>query len=333
MTIPAASAQARCASRDVLKETGPQDVNAQFSQDVASGALKGSYGRMNGLGAVRRRKRFRTRHEPAPCRLAYPVFRMPNLAANLSLLFPQLEFRQRFAAAAKAGFRAVEYQFPYAWPAQEIAECARAANLEVVLHNLPAGDSARGERGIACLPRRRDEFRAGVARAIEYARTVRCPRLNCLAGVIPDGAPRTPHFDTLVDNVRYAAGALREAGLQLMLEACNRRTVPGFFIATTDEALEVLDAAGADNAFLQYDIFHMQIMEGDLAATTERLLSRIGHMQLADVPERHEPGTGEINFPFLLAHLDRIGYRGWIGCEYNPVSDTLEGLKWAKPYL
>lgn len=258
---------------------------------------------------------------------------MPKLAANLSLLFPQLEFRLRFAAAAAAGFRAVEYQFPYAWSAQEIAACAREAGVEIVLHNLPAGDLARGERGIACLPERRAEFRAGVERAIEYARAAGCTRLNCLAGLVPEGAPRALYVDTLVDNVRYAADALREAGLLLMLEACNRRTVPGFLVATSREALEVLDAAGASNAFLQYDIFHMQIMEGDLAATTERLLPRIGHIQLADVPRRHEPGTGEINFPFLLAHLDRIGYRGWIGCEYNPGGDTLQGLKWAKPYL
>ena len=152
-------------------------------------------------------------------------------------------------------------------------------------------------------------------------------------GLTPAGARREPYFETLVDNVRYAAAALREAGMQLMLEACNRRTVPGFFIATSREAIEVLDAAGADNAWLQYDIFHMQIMEGDLAATIERLLPRIGHMQLADVPQRHEPGSGEINFGYLLAYIDRIGYRGWIGCEYNPEGDTLEGLKWAKPYL
>ncbi|MGH8746303.1 MAG: 2-oxo-tetronate isomerase [Burkholderiales bacterium] len=258
---------------------------------------------------------------------------MPKLAANLSTLFPQLDFRQRFAAAAEAGFRAVEYQFPYAWSAHELAARAREAGVEVVLHNLPAGDLAKGERGIGCLPGRRDEFRAGVGRAIEYARVTGCTRLNCLAGLIPNGAPRAPYFDVLVDNVRFAADALRGAGLLLMLEACNRRNVPGFFIATSREALEVLDAAGVENAFLQYDIFHMQIMEGDIAASTERLLPRIGHIQLADVPQRHEPGTGEINFPFLLEHLDRIGYRGWIGCEYNPRGDTLEGLKWAKPYL
>ena len=258
---------------------------------------------------------------------------MPRLAANLSLLFPHLDFLERFDAAAGAGFRYVEYQFPYAWRANEVAERARAAGVEVVLHNLPGGDFGKGDRGLACLPERRNEFRDGVARAIEYARAVGCPRLNCLAGVVADEAPRARHFDTLVDNLRYAARMLRAEGMRLMLEACNRRTVPGFFVATSREAIAALDAAGADNAFLQYDIFHMQIMEGDLARTIERLLPRIGHMQLADVPDRHEPGSGEINFPFLLAHIDRLGYAGWIGCEYNPRGDTVEGLKWAKPYL
>ena len=258
---------------------------------------------------------------------------MPRLAANVSLLFPQVDFLERFDAAAGAGFRYVEYQFPYAWGASEVAERARAAGVEVVLHNLPGGDFGKGDRGLACLPERRSEFRDGVGRAIEYARAVGCPRLNCLAGVVADEAPRARHFDTLVDNLRYAAGMLRAEGMRLMLEACNRRSVPGFFVATSREALAALDAAGADNAFLQYDMFHMQIMEGDLARTIDRLLPRIGHMQLADVPDRHEPGSGEINFPFLLAHIDRLGYAGWIGCEYNPRGDTVEGLKWAKPYL
>jgi hydroxypyruvate isomerase len=259
--------------------------------------------------------------------------RMPKLAANLSLLFPELAFLDRFAAAARAGFRYVEYQFPYAWSATDLAERARAAGVEVVLHNLPAGDFAKGDRGIACLPERRDEFRDGVGRAVDYALAVGCPRLNCLAGVVETSALRAHHFDTLVENIRYAAGALRAAGLSLMLEACNRRTIPGFFVSTSGEAIAALDAAAADNAFLQYDMFHMQIMEGDLARTIERLLPRIGHMQLADVPERHEPGTGEINYPFLLAHIDRIGYAGWIGCEYNPLGDTVQGLRWATPYL
>jgi hydroxypyruvate isomerase len=259
--------------------------------------------------------------------------RVPKLAANLSLLFPQLDFLDRFGAAALAGFRAVEYQFPYAWPKEKVAERARAAGVEVVLHNIPAGDAAKGDRGIACLPERISEFREGVTRAIEYAKAAGCPRLNCLAGIAPAGVAPELVFETFVENVSFAAGRLKAAGLALMLEPINTRTVPGFYLTNTRQALAVLDAAGADNAFLQYDIFHMQIMEGDLAHTIERLLPRIGHLQLADVPGRHEPGTGEINFAFLLPHLDRIGYAGWIGCEYNPLGDTSEGLAWAKPYL
>jgi hydroxypyruvate isomerase len=258
---------------------------------------------------------------------------VPRLAANLSLLFPQIDFLDRFAAAARAGFRYVEYQLPYPWPAQSIAERVQAAGLEVVLHNVPAGDAAKGDRGIACLPERTGEFREGVDRAIEYAKLVRCTRLNCLSGIVPQDAPRARHFDTLVGNVKYAADRLKTAGIGLMIEPVNTRTVPGFFLTGSGQAIEVLDAAGSDNAWLQYDIFHMQIMEGDLARTIERLLPRIGHMQLADVPDRHEPGTGEIDYGFLLRHIDRIGYAGWIGCEYNPKGDTSEGLAWAKPYL
>jgi hydroxypyruvate isomerase len=255
---------------------------------------------------------------------------MPKLAANVSMLFPQLDFLERFAAAARAGFRYVEYQFPYAWPAAEVARRAREAGVEVVLHNLPAGDMAKGERGIACLPGRAHEFREGVERAIEYARAVSCPRLNCIAGLAPQDAA---HFAQLVENVRYAARRLGELGMQLLIEPINTRTVPGFFLTGSRQAIDVLDAAGEGNAFLQYDLFHMQIMEGDLAQTIERLLPRIGHMQLADVPGRHEPGSGEINFGFLLAHIDALGYAGWMGCEYNPRGDTLEGLKWARAYL
>jgi len=255
---------------------------------------------------------------------------MPKLAANLSMLFTELDFLERFAAARAAGFRHVEYQFPYAFSADDIAAAARQAGVSVVLHNLPAGDMAQGERGIASLPGREAEFREGVERAISHARAVRCPRLNCLAGLAPvDDA----HFQTLVANVRYAARRLGEVGIQLMIEAINTRSVPGFFLSGSQQAIDVLNAAGEGNAFLQYDLFHMQIMEGDLACTMERLLPRIGHVQIADVPHRHEPGTGEINFGFLLGHLDRIGYSGWVGCEYNPRGDTLAGLTWAKPYL
>ena len=246
------------------------------------------------------------------------------------MLFPEVPFLERFAAAAGAGFRYVEYQVPYQWAGDEIARRARDAGVEVVLHNLPAGDFAAGERGIACLPGREREFRDGVERAIEYARLASCPRLNCLAGVAP--ADRE-HFGVLVENVRYAARKLGAAGLSLTLEPINTRTVPGFFLTRSAQALDVLNAAREGNAFVQYDFFHMQIMEGDLARTMERLLSRIGHIQLADVPDRHEPGTGEINYDFLLRRLDALGYSGYVGCEYNPKGDTLEGLKWARPYL
>ena len=255
---------------------------------------------------------------------------MPKLAANLSTLFTELEFLARFGAARAAAFRYVEYQFPYAWQPRELAEAARDAGVQVVLHNLPAGDMARGERGIACLPGREREFREGVERAIEYASAVGCQRLNCIAGLAPvDRA----HFEVLVANVRHAARRLGEVGIELVIEPINTRSVPGFFLTRSAQAVDVLNAAGEANARIQYDVFHMQIMEGDLARTLERLLGRIGHIQIADVPERQEPGTGEINFGFLLAHLDRLGYSGWVGCEYNPRGDTVAGLTWAKPYL
>jgi len=255
---------------------------------------------------------------------------MPKLAANLSTLFPDVAFLERFAAAAAAGFRYVEYQFPYAFPPEELARRAAAAGVQVVLHNLPAGDMAQGERGIACLPGREAEFRDSVERAIVYAGAVGCPRLNCLAGVAASDAR---HFATLVANVRYAARRLGEVGVQLVIEAISTRGIPGFFLTRSAQAIDVLNAAEEPNAFLQYDVFHMQLMEGDLARTLERLLPRIAHIQIADVPERQEPGTGEINFDFLLRHIDAIGYAGWVGCEYNPAGDTREGLRWARPYL
>jgi len=241
---------------------------------------------------------------------------------------------ERFAAAARAGFRYVEYQFPYAFgSAAEVAARARDAGVQVVLHNLPGGDAAKGDRGIACQPARAGEFREGVERAIEYAKAAGCPRLNALAGVAPSGVAPELLFETLVENLRFAAGKLAAAGLTLLTEPANRRTIPDFFLCGSRQGIEVIDAADASNLKLQYDIFHMQIVEGDLARTIERLLPRIGHMQLADVPDRHEPGTGEINFEYLLAHIDRLGYQGWMGCEYSPRGDTVAGLAWATRYL
>ena len=255
---------------------------------------------------------------------------MPQLAANLSTLFVEFDFPARFAAARAAGFRYVEYQFPYAYRPEELADWARGAGVQVVLHNLPAGDMARGERGIACLPGREREFREALERAIGYAKAVGAPRLNCLAGLAPVDRE---HFEVLVGNVRHAARRLGEVGIELVIEPINTRSVPGFFLNRSAQAIDVLNAAGEANARIQYDVFHMQIMEGDLARTLERLLGRIGHLQIADVPDRHEPGTGEINFAFLMEHLDRLGYSGWVGCEYNPSGDTLKTLTWAKPYL
>jgi len=255
---------------------------------------------------------------------------MPKLAANVSMLFPQMDFLGRFAAARAAGFRYVEYQFPYAHPPEELARRARDAGVQVVLHNLPPGDMQRGERGIACLPGREAEFREAVERGIAYAKAVSCPRVNCLAGVAPADEA---HRRVLVANLRYAARRLGEVGIELVTEAISTVTVPGFFLTRSAQAIDLMNDVGEPNLRLQYDLFHMQLMEGDLARTLERLLGRIGHVQIADVPLRHEPGTGELNFDFLLRHLDAIGYSGWVGCEYNPRGDTVEGLRWARPFL
>ena len=202
-----------------------------------------------------------------------------------------------------------------------------------VLHNLPAGNWAAGERGIACHPDRVDEFKAGVDQAITYATALDCDRVNCLAGILPPGVDPAAARETFVQNLRYAAPRLQAAGITLLIEPINTRDVPGFFLSGTAQAIEIIDAVGSDNLQLQYDIYHMQIMEGDVAAAIERLLPRIGHMQLADVPGRHEPGTGAIDFGSLLNHIDRIGYTGWIGCEYVPAGKTRDGLGWTAPYL
>ena len=253
---------------------------------------------------------------------------MPRFSANLSMLFDELPFPERFAAARAAGFDAVECQFPYAWPAQTLARALREHSLEMVLHNLPAGDWDRGERGIACHPDRVDEFRAGVARGIEYAQALGCERLNCLAGIVPEGVDRPTARRTLIENLRHAASALEQAGIQLLIEPINHFDIPGFLVSRSAEAVQIIDDAGCANLFLQYDIYHAQRMEGELANTIVRLLPRIAHMQLADNPGRHEPGSGEIRFDFLFDFIDRAGYPGWIGCEYKPLADTVQGLSW-----
>lgn len=253
---------------------------------------------------------------------------MPRFSANLSLLYTEHAFVERIAAARRDGFAAVEFQLPYAHRQEELAEALHREKLEVVMFNLPAGDWAAGERGIACHPRRVQEFQDGIELAISYARSLSCPRLNCLAGLRPVDASEERLRETLIENLRFAAFALEHAGIELMLEPINSRDMPGFLINTTYQAMEIIDAVGSNNLRLQYDIYHAQVMEGNLARTLEQHLARIGHIQLADNPGRHEPGTGEINFPFLLGHIDRLGYQGWIGCEYLPLTTTTAGLGW-----
>ena len=253
---------------------------------------------------------------------------MPRFAANLTMLYNELPFLERFGAAARDGFEAVEFLFPYAFDAAAVADAARSAGVRIVLHNLPGGDWDAGERGIACLPDRVDEFRAGVERAIEYAGALGVPQLNCLAGKLPADTDADTAWGTLRDNVRWAAPRLAAHGIRLLLEPINGYDIPGFALQRSAQAIELMDAVGDANVFLQYDIYHMQRMEGELATTLERLLERIAHIQLADNPGRHEPGTGEINYPFLFRHLDRIGYAGWIGCEYKPSTTTSAGLGW-----
>ncbi|ODU55919.1 MAG: hydroxypyruvate isomerase [Comamonadaceae bacterium SCN 68-20] len=253
---------------------------------------------------------------------------MPRFSANLSMLFTEVPFLDRFARAAQAGFEAVEFMFPYAHSPQEIKARLDATGLKAVLHNLPAGDWDGGERGIACDPARVAEFRAGVAQGVAYATALGVPQLNCLAGKAPAGADDALLRHTLVENLRFAAAALHQAGLRLLVEPINRYDMPGFYLQRTAQALSVLDEVGAPNAFVQYDVYHAQRTEGELAATLERHLARIGHIQIADNPGRHEPGTGEINYPFLFQHLDRIGYQGWVGAEYRPAAATEAGLGW-----
>ena len=261
------------------------------------------------------------------------IKKMPKLAANLTLMFNEVDFLNRFGAAAKAGFKGVEYLFPYEFDKHVLKQKLAEHNLAQVLHNLPAGNWAGGERGIGCHSNRIAEFEAGVDQAIDYATALGCTQVNCLAGIRPTHRDPMDARETFIRNLQFAAPRLKAAGIKLLIEAINTRDIPGFFLTNTAQALDIIKAVGSDNLFLQYDIYHMQIMEGDLAPTIEKHLKMIPHMQLADNPGRHEPGTGEINYPFLLGFIDKIGYTGWIGCEYKPAGKTEDGLGWAKPYI
>jgi len=253
---------------------------------------------------------------------------MPKFAANLTMLFGEMPFLDRFGAAKAAGFSGVEYLFPYDFEKAVLRENLQQYGLTQVLHNLPAGNWAAGERGIAILPDRVDEFRDGVRRAIDYAKALDCRQVNCLAGVAPAGADASELNEVLLKNLRFAADALSREGIRLLIEPINTLDIPGFFLNRTEQAAQIISDVESDNLFIQYDVYHMQVMEGDIARTVQKHLSRIAHVQLADNPGRNEPGTGEINYPFLFRHLDRIGYGGWVGCEYKPRTTTVDGLGW-----
>ncbi|MBZ0335197.1 hydroxypyruvate isomerase [Marinobacter sp. AL4B] len=254
---------------------------------------------------------------------------MPRFAANLSMLFTEVPFLERFARARAVGFTGVEYLFPYEWPAEAIAAELKANVLTQVLFNLPPGDWQAGERGIACLPDRVEEFRAGVEQGIAYAKVLGCKQLNCLAGLKPEALSEDEAWRTLVTNVQYAAERFSEAGLTLCLEAINSRVdMPGFMLDTTGKVVALIEEVDADNVRLQFDIYHMQVMEGDLVRSMECLLPWIAHVQFADNPGRHEPGTGEINFSNVFTALDNMGYGGWVSAEYRPSGVTEQTLGW-----
>jgi len=253
---------------------------------------------------------------------------MPRFSVNLTMLFADRPFLERFDAAARSGFSAVEYMFPYEEDIPEIGRTLQRLQLVQVLFNLPAGNWQAGDRGIAVDPGRRDEFRRGIDRAIDAARTLRCQRLNCLVGKRVEGIPETEQWQTLIDNIRYAARQLARERITLMLEPVNTYDIPGFFLHTSAQAVQLLDEVAAPNLRLQYDLYHMERMEGNLSQTLTRLHEQIGHVQLADVPGRHEPGTGEIDFRAILRHLDSLGYEGYVGLEYNPSGTSEASFGW-----
>ncbi len=259
---------------------------------------------------------------------------MIRLAANISTTFTELPFLERIGAAARAGFRAVECQFPYEVEPAGIAQRLAESGVRWVLFNAPPGRAEAGERGIASLPGRQQEFDAGIGRALEYVAAGGCRRVHVMAGLLPAGADRSRHIDEFVGNLIRAADRLAVVDATVMIEPINTRVdVPGYLLDSTRLALECIRAASRPNIQLQYDVYHMQIMEGDLMRSIERLLPWIGHIQIADNPGRHEPGTGEIAFERLLRHIDAIGYQGHVGCEYLPATRTLDGMGWARPYL
>ena len=258
---------------------------------------------------------------------------MPKFAANLSMMFNEVPFLDRFAAARNAGFSGVEYLFPYDFEADTIAGKLRENGLENVLFNMPPGNWAAGERGVASIPGREQEFRAGVEKALRYAAALGVTRLHAMAGIPPANADPRACRATLIDNLRFAAGQAAPHGITVLLEAINTRDMPGFFVSTQADSFAICSQVNAPNLKMQMDCYHMQIMEGDLAVQLKRYAPHCGHIQIAGVPERHEPDTGEVRYEYLFNLLDEIGYGGWIGCEYRPRGGTVDGLGWFQPFV
>ncbi len=264
---------------------------------------------------------------------------MPKFAANLTMMFNEVPFLQRFNAAAQAGFKAVEFLFPYEHTPEEVAAQLEANKLENVLFNMPPGDWAAGERGIASLPGREEEFKAGVAKAITYAKALGTPRLHVMAGLLPaavdtadaaNAATVARHRAVYIANLKYASAETARHGITLLIEPINSRDMPRYFLNTQADAHAIREEVGAPNLKVQMDFYHVQIMEGDIAMKVRKWLPHIGHIQIAGVPERHEPDTGEINYEYLYRLLDQLGYDGWLGCEYRPARGTVDGLGWMK---
>lgn len=257
---------------------------------------------------------------------------MPKFAANLSMMFNEVPFLDRFAAARAAGFEAVEFLFPYEFAASDIAKRLADNGLANVLFNAPPGDWNAGERGMACLPERRAEFREGIKRALDYAAALGCPRLHVMAGLAPAGVARDTLLACYAANLDFAAEECGKAGVKPVIEPINHRDIPGFFLNTTGEAKAIIEALGPERIGLQFDLYHCQITEGDVTRKARELLPYIAHMQVADTPGRNEPGTGEVRWDFVFDAIDAMGYRGWIGCEYRPKGETLAGLGWWQQY-
>lgn len=258
---------------------------------------------------------------------------MPKFAANLSMMFNELPFLERFAAAANAGFKAVEFLFPYDYPAELLAEKRQQHGLQQVLFNTPPGDTSAGEWGLAALPGREQAARADIDRALSYALALNCPNVHVMAGVVPPGAVWQHYHDTFISNIRYAADAAAKHGIKIMIEALSPQVKPHYLFASQHQAAALQDTIDRPNVFIQFDFFHAQRVDGNISDMIASLAGRYGHIQIASVPDRHEPDHGELNYPWLFEQLDLHGYSGWIGCEYTPQGDTCAGLDWVRPYL